>query len=194
MWCLSWQILLLLSSYIKMSIINFYSRTTNICIGKSPLLWKIITVWLKEDLKIILENKTSFFGTWIYKSQVTFNRNFFCFSLCLAVEAISLLEQEIDPCCYTNNLSIKLGRCLISITIMTICQSLIFNIVNTLYSHHIIRKAIPIEKENGKLLCCNKTKQRYLFITLAVRGTSVFCTTSSKSVTSLTGTLPKGQA
>lgn len=192
MWCLSWQILLLLSSYIKMSIINFYSRTTNICIGKSPLLWKIITVWLKEDLKIILENKTSFFGTWIYKSQVTFNRNYFCFSVCLSGEAINLLEEEIDRCCYTNNLSIKL-RCLVSTTIMTICQSLIFNI-NTLYSHHIIRKTIPIEKKNRNLLHCNKTKQRYLFITLAVRGTSVFCTTSSKSVTSLTGTLPKGQA
>lgn len=193
MWCLSWQILLLLSSYIKVSIITFYNRTDT-CIGKSPLLWKIITVWLKEDLKIILENKTSFFGTWIYKSQVIFNRNYFCFSVCLSGEAINLLEEEIDRCCYTNNLSIKLRRCLVSTTIMTICQSLIFNIVNTLYSHHIIRKAIPIEKENRNLLCCNKTKQRYLFITLAVRGTSVFCTTSSKSVTSLTGTLPKGQA
>lgn len=192
MWCLSWQILLLLSSYIKVSIITFYNRTDT-CIGKSPLLWKIITVWLKEDLKIILENKTSFFGTWIYKSQVIFNRNYFCFSVCLSVEAINLLEEEIDRCCYTNNLSIKLRRCLVSTTIMTICQSLIFNI-NTLYSHHIIRKTIPIEKKNRNLLHCNKTKQRYLFITLAVRGTSVFCTTSSKSVTSLTGTLPKGQA
>lgn len=151
---------------------------------------KIITVQLEEILKTLWKKRQ--FLELEFLNQVIFNRNHFCFSLCLCWGYWFARIRNWSMLLY--NLSIMLGRCLITIIITTICQSLIFNTVNTLYSHHLIRKTIPTEKENGNLLHCNKTKQLYLFITLAVRGTSIFCTTSSKSVTSLTGILPKGQA